>query len=92
MEGLTLALRTYTRKTDSLAIYVIGDDFTDSSYDAALRKVAQLNTNSITGKPIARIHGVGILNRDFTTTNHRFATLMREMARQNGGAFIALAE
>lgn len=88
VEGLQRALRTYAKRTDNLAIYIFGDDYSGASYDLVLDEVERLNRDAKSGEPIARIHGVG-----FQDTGHvadRFATLMRELARQNRGAFIGL--
>ena len=90
MEGITSALRTYVRKTQKLSIYVFGDDYSGPSYDDVLNRISSINLNPITNEPRARIHGIGFLNRELITTNDRFAVLMREVARQNRGAFIAL--
>ncbi len=90
LEGVTTALNAYVRKTESLSIYVFGDDYTGPSYDDVLNRINRINRDPATGEPRARIHGIGFLNQDLITTNDRFAVLMREVARQNGGAFIAI--
>ena len=89
-EGLRAAIRTYARTTASLAIYVFGDDFSGSSYDAVIDEITELNRDPATGEPRARIHGVGFLPTDGGTNASRFATLMRELARRNRGAFVGL--
>jgi hypothetical protein len=90
VEGIAAALRTYAKRTDSLALYVFGDDFSGSSFDNALDKINGLNTGN-DGKKIAQIHGIGFTLPGQTLSNEllSFATLMREVARQNGGTFIA---
>ncbi len=91
VEGLERALRTYAKRTDKLAIYIFGDDYTGSSYDPVLDTISQLNRDPETGQPRARIHGIGFQQETSTTpTWCRFAILMREVARRNRGAFIAL--
>ena len=84
VEGIERALRVYASKTDSLSIYVFGDDFTGNSYDEALSRVDALNQKQ--GKRFAKIHGVGFP----WGIEDRFATLMRALANQNNGAFIGL--
>ncbi len=90
VEGLKTALRTYAKRTENLAIYIFGDDYTGGSYDPVLNTIEQLNTDAA-GQPIARIHGVGF-HGSYTGTEHRFATLIREVARRNRGAFVALGQ
>ena len=88
VEGLERALKTYARRTEDLAIYIFGDDYTGSSYDPVLNTISRLNLDPKTGEPLAQIHGIG-----FQQAGHvadRFATLMREVARRNRGAFVAL--
>ena len=93
--GLQTAIRTYARTTESLAIYVFGDDYSVNEvdgvvpYDAVIDDITELNRNPATGKPRARIHGVGFLQAGSSNTD-RFATLMRELARRNGGAFVGV--
>lgn len=88
VEGLQKALRTYAKRTDKLAIYIFGDDYSGGSYDEVLDTVAELNRGGKTKQPLARIHGIGFQQQGGVA--NRFATLMREVARQNRGAFIAL--
>ncbi|MGI9311267.1 MAG: vWA domain-containing protein [bacterium] len=88
VEGLQIALRAYAKRTEKLSIYIFGDDYSGNTYDAVLDTVAELNRDPRTGRPLARIHGIG-----FQQPGHhadRFATLMRELSRRNRGAFIAL--
>ncbi len=87
VEGLNQALKTYAKSTDKLAVYIFGDDYSGGSYDPVLDTITKLNTN-FAGQPIARIHGIGFQRADYGTD--RFATLMREIARRNRGAFVAL--
>ena len=57
--------------------------------------VARLNPVGADGKPQIRIHAVGFPTL-FTQPRYmqnsviRFATLMRELTRKNGGAFVGL--
>jgi len=88
VEGLQKALKTYAKRTAKLAIYIFGDDYSGSSYDSVLDTVSELNRDRRTGRPRARIHGIGFQQQSGVAG--RFATLMREVARRNRGAFIAL--
>lgn len=89
VEGLEVALKTYAKPGVSLSIYIFGDDYTGSSYDAVINRLESLNTNRITGKPLARIHAIGIISRGATD---RFGILMREVTRRSNGTFLALPQ
>ena len=89
VEGLQEALKLYVKPNMKVSIYILGDDYTGASYDPVLQTVAGLNTDKRTGKPIARIHGVGFYNRQGGDIL-RLSTLLREVARQSRGTFIAL--
>lgn len=92
VEGIETALKTYANKTKSLAIYVFGDEYTGGSYDRTLETINKLNTHPRTKKKIARIHSVAFYFRDRIETTEKFATLMREVSRQNNGTFLALSD
>ncbi len=89
VEGLKAALRTYggdSRK--KIAIYIFGDDYSlGTAYDQVLGALQQLNTDRVTGKRKVRVHAVGFLSGGHSAN---YATLMREVTRQNNGAFLAL--
>ena len=76
-EGLERALRFHKEKF--VSIYVLGDDFTGSSYDSVLKMIKEKNSVEPNGKRRAKIHGVGFP----WGVDERFPTLMREMALQN---------
>lgn len=88
VEGIEEALKTYAQRTESLALYILGDDYTGGSYDKTLSRINRLNTDKRTGKAKARIHGIGF--RSGGSSNIKFSTLMREVTRQNRGTFMAL--
>jgi len=88
VEGLEVALKKYAKPGRSLSIYIFGDDYTGSSYDAVINTIHALNTNNITGKRLARIHAIGFMSNYAT---NRFSILMRELTRRNGGTFLALS-
>ncbi|WP_371194854.1 hypothetical protein [Glaciecola sp. SC05] len=91
VEGIESALRIYGPKTSSLALYVLGDDYSGGSYDDTLASINRLNTNRVSGEKIARIHAIGFSrsNGQLTADIVKFSTLMREVTRQNNGTFIA---
>jgi hypothetical protein len=84
-EGLEEALRTYARKTNSLAIYVFGDDFSGESYDEVLSVIDRWNVDQ-NGNRLATIHGIGFP----WGLGERYATLMREVAYRNKGVFLGM--
>jgi hypothetical protein len=87
VEGLTLALKTYARKTKSLSIYILGDEYSGGSYDPVISALNKLNTEPKTGRRLARIHAIGFLSEQASA---KYSTLMREVTRQNRGTFLAL--
>jgi hypothetical protein len=86
VEGIEIALKRYAKKGQSMAIYVFGDDYSGSSYDPVIAGITKMNHRQ-TGQPLAKIHGVGFLSEHTTS---RFAILMRELTKKNGGTFLAL--
>ena len=88
VEGLEVALKRYAKPGISVSIYIFGDDYSGSSYDPVINSLVSLNTNRITGKPLAKIHAIGFHSQ---YTSERFPILMREVTRRNGGSFVALA-
>ena len=84
VEGIEAALARYAR-FGTLSIYVFGDAYTGGSYDADVDRISRRNRDT-NGDLLARIHGIGFL----TDRPDRFATLMREVTRQNNGTFLAL--
>jgi len=87
VEGIGTALEQYAKPGQSTAIYVFGDDYTGSSYDPIIAKLTKMNRLQKGGQRLAKIHGVGFLSK---YTTGRFAILMRELAKKNGGTFLAL--
>jgi len=87
VEGIMTALKQYKKPGQSIAIYVFGDDYTGASYDDDIANITKMNTNQKNGQRLAKIHAVGFFSQ---ATTGRFAILMRELAKQNGGTFLAL--
>lgn len=85
VEGIEMALKRYAKPGQSTAIYVFGDDYTGSSFDSVINSITQMNQHN--GNRLAKIHAVGFLSR---YTTGRFAVLMRELTKRNGGTFLAL--
>ncbi|MDE0310386.1 MAG: hypothetical protein OXI60_11255 [Acidiferrobacterales bacterium] len=87
VEGLEVALRTYAKRKENISVYIFGDEFTGSSYDAVIDTVDRLNIDNSTEKAIARIHAVGFISG---YSGDRYATLMRYVTERNRGSFIGL--
>ncbi len=87
--GIVTALRSYARDRRDTSIYVLGDEFLDSSYDQSVKEIRRRNADAITQQPLARIHGIAFYNRR-SSANDQFSILMREVARLNDGAFVAI--
>jgi hypothetical protein len=87
VEGIQMALKRYAKPGQATAIYVFGDDYTGSSFDPVIAAITEMNRLQPNGRRLAKIHAVGFLSK---YTTGRFAILMREMAKENGGTFLAL--
>lgn len=89
VEGLEAALKQYAKPGRSLSIYIFGDEYSGASYDPVINTLVKLNTNRSSGQKLAKVHAVGFISNYSTD---RFAILMREVTRRNGGTFIALSK
>ena len=94
-EGIETAIRMFRHPDRKISLYVFGDEFTGPSIEDVVRKVDQLNRPDASGSRPVRIHGVGFPTTfgppaRSSYTGVRFATLMRELARNNGGTFVGL--
>ena len=95
-EGIVAAIRAFRTKSDKISLYVLGDEFTGESIEAVIRVVDQMN--HIDGERQVRIHGVGFfppkeIEQRYPTyadSTARFAALMRELTRRNGGTFLGV--
>ena len=97
VEGIEAAISTFYSPDKNISIYVFGDDFAGqgSSFRAVLNTVSRLNVRDARGRRHVRIHAVGFpqnFQRGFggSGSASRFAALMRELAQDNDGTFIAL--
>ena len=88
VEGINVALKLYAKPNISTSIYVFGDDYTGSSYDPVIEQITKLNKSKLKDRRLAKIHGVGFISAN---TTNRFAILMRELTKRNGGTFLALS-
>ena len=96
VEGIDTAIRTFSLSDPDkkISIYVFGDDFLIGGYISdVLRTVSSIN-RSEGGSRRVRIHAIGfpqvLIHNVQPASAYRFATLMRELANDNGGAFVGL--
>ena len=97
VEGITLAIRSFYDPGKKISIFVFGDEFTGPSIRKVLDTVERINPKDKDGKTRVRIHAVGFpapsdAGEHFLLTNKRYASLMRELTRHNGGAYVGLNE
>ncbi len=85
-KGLEKALRFHSNVPGGVSIYVMGDDFTGSSYDDVIARVQKLNQKKGEKHKSAQIHGIAFP----WGIGDRFSTLMRELAHRNNGVFVTI--
>ena len=95
VEGIVAAIRTFYSPDKKISLYVLGDEFSGGSIAQVVDTVDRLNRTGPGGERLVRIHAIGFPTifsqpRRYQTTGIRFATLMRELTRRNGGTFVAL--
>jgi hypothetical protein len=95
VEGIEAAIRTYSSRDRKVSLYVFGDEFTGDSMDTVVKTVDRINKKDSDGNRLVRIHAIGFPVMFSRTgfeenTGVRFATLMRILCRENGGAFVGL--
>ena len=97
VEGIVAAIRTFRTESDKISLYVLGDELnTGESFEAIVQAVDRMNYAD--GERQVRIHGVGFFpgeeveknNPTYADSTTRFATLMRELTRRNGGTFLGV--
>jgi hypothetical protein len=91
-DGIEIAIKNYWSADKRISIYVLGDEFTGESIQAALDAVDRINRPDDSGRRRVRIHGIGFPEAPGMTpfTNIRFAALMRVMSERNDGTFVGL--
>lgn len=94
-EGIEAAIQQFYRPDRKISLYVYGDEFTGKSISEVADFVHRLNRPDRGGVPRVRIHAVGFPTQfanppSMQVTGIRFAALMRELTRQNGGSFVGL--
>jgi hypothetical protein len=92
VEGIGAAVQGWWSADKKISIYVIGDDFTGSSVEAALAAVRKYNPVDRMGRHRVRIHAIGMPDGPSSPPfiNARFSVLMRAMCDDNEGTFVGL--
>jgi hypothetical protein len=90
--GMEEALRTYASADKRISVFVLGDEFTGDSYQAALDSIDKLNKLRPDGRQSVRIDAIGFPEgADMPPeTSIRFAALMRLICEHNGGTFVGM--
>ena len=96
VEGIEAAVRTFYAPDKKISLYVFGDEFSGGSMDRVVGLVDSINRPDARGRRRVRIHAVGfpvqfLRPYPLQSTGIRFATLMRELCRRNGGTFVGLS-
>jgi len=94
-EGIVAAIQAYYRPDRKISLYVYGDEFTGKSIREVAEFVQKLNRPDNKGAPLVRIHAIGFPTQfanppGMQITGVRFAALMRDLTRHNGGSFVGL--
>jgi hypothetical protein len=92
VEGIGAAVQYWWAADKKISVYVIGDDFTGSSVEAALAAVRKYNPVDRMGRHRVRIHAIGMPDGPSSPPfiNQRFSVLMRAMCDENEGTFVGL--
>ena len=92
--GMEEAIRTYWAADKRVSLYVLGDEFTGDSIQAALDSIGTLNKPDPNGRRPVRIHAIGFPEGQGMSpfTNIRFSALMRLVTEQNNGTFVGLKQ
>ena len=95
VEGIMAAIRTFYAPDKKISLFVYGDEFTGRSIHEVVDFVGKLNRTDASGNPRVRIHAIGFPVQaanppHLQITGMRFASLMRELTRRNGGTFVGL--
>jgi hypothetical protein len=92
--GMEEAIRSYWAADRRVGLYVLGDEFTGDSIQAALDSIGTLNKPDPSGRRPIRIHAIGFPEGPGMSpfTNIRFSALMRLVTEQNNGTFVGLRQ
>jgi hypothetical protein len=88
------AVRTYWATDKRVSVFVLGDEFTGDSIQAALDSIGRLNKPGPDGRRPVRIHAIAFPEAGDMSpfTNIRLAALMRLICEQNNGTFVGMKQ
>lgn len=89
--GILTAVRDLYRPDIKMAIFVFGDDYRGTDYDNFLGAVQAGVDRHASPEGELRIHAFGFPSEIPPEQRTKYATLMRELTRRHGGAFLALS-
>jgi hypothetical protein len=94
LPGMEEAIRSYWSLDRRVSLFVLGDEFTGDSIQAALDSIGNLNKPDANGRRPIRIHAIGFPEGPGMSpfTNVRFAALMRLVTEENNGTFVGLRQ
>jgi len=92
--GMEEAVRSYWAPDKRVSVFVLGDEFTGDSIQAALDSIGRLNKPDANGRRPVRIHAIGFPEGPGMPpfTNIRFSKLMRLVTEENNGTFVGLRQ
>jgi hypothetical protein len=93
--GIITAVKDFYDPKKKVSVYVFGDDFNQGVVTHAIDLVDRANPRDVDGNRRVRVHAVGFpapreAPEGLHVGNGKFASLMREMTRQNDGTFVGL--
>lgn len=99
VEGIQMAIRTFYDPGKKISLFVFGDDLLpNESITEVANTIDRINRRGLNNERLVRIHAVGFPVLFQLAAPHqqqsanRFAALMREVTRRNGGTFVGLSD
>ena len=86
IEGITIAMDSYVKRNKRTAIFILGDDYTGSSFDIFLKKIESIVRKKSIDRGNLRIHAIGFESPALFP--ERFGMLMRALTHHYNGAYL----
>ena len=90
IEGIQRAVENLVRSGDKTAIFVLGDDYSQTDFDSYLARIKDITTKKVKDESDLRIHAIGFANESSSTHPERFGILMRSLALQHNGTYLVV--
>ena len=84
VKGITTAINNHYIPGRKISIYLLGDDLMSGDVDVTIEKIDRINTDKISGKKKARIHGIvfaGVSNPNLV----KYSNFIRQLTLRNEG-------